>query len=72
MLEAARILAGVSVFLLIVALVAWANSLGLSQLRRLDGSAANVNNPEFAALLLFAAVGLSAVAAILAVVGFAT
>jgi len=42
-------------------------------LRQINGSAANVGNPEVAALLLFAAVGLSAVAAILAIAGwFAT
>ena len=73
MLEAGRILAGGSVLLLITALAAWANPLGRPQLRQINGSAANVGNPEVAALLLFAAVGLSAVAAILAIAGwFAT
>ena len=74
MLEVARILASIAVILLIVAIAAWANPLGRSPLRRLDGSAvANGGNLQIAALLLLAAVGLSAVAAILAIAGwFAT
>lgn len=74
MLEAARILASVSVLLLIGALVVWMNPLGRPQFRRLSGSAAaSGGNPHIAALLLLAAVGLSAAAAILAIAGwFAT
>ena len=74
MLEAARILAGVAVILLIVAVAAWANPLGRPQLRRPNGSTvANGGNLQIAALLLLAAVGMSAVAAILAIAGwFAT
>jgi hypothetical protein len=71
MLEAARIMASISVLLLIGALVAWMNLLGRPQFRRLNGSAAaNVGNPQIAALLLLVAVGLSAVAAILAIAGW--
>lgn len=71
MLEAARLLAGASVLLLIGALVTWLNLLGHTQLRTLDGSAVtSVGRPAIAALLLFAAVGLSAVAAILAIAGW--
>lgn len=72
MLEAARILASVSVILLIVAFAAWAGPLRRLQFRLSNGSAANGGNPEFAALMLFTAVGLSAVAAILAIGWFAT
>jgi len=71
MLDAARILAGVAVISLIVAVAAWVNPLGLPSLRRLNGSAvANGGNLQIAALLLLAAVGLSAVAAILAIAGW--
>ncbi len=74
MTEVARILASVSVLLLIGALIVWMNLRGRPQLRRLNGGTlANVGNPQAAALLLLAAVGLSAVAAILAIAGwFAT
>jgi hypothetical protein len=71
MLEAARILASVAVIFLIVASVAWANPLVRPPLRRLNGSAvANGGNLQIAALLLLAAVGLSAVGAILATAGW--
>ena len=70
MLEAARILASVSVLVLVVALAAWANPLGRPQLRRIDGTAANEDNLEVAALLLLVGVGLSAVAAFLAIAGW--
>ncbi len=74
MLEVARILASVAVILLTVAIAAWANRLRRPSLRRLNGSAvANGGNLQIAALLLLAAVGLSAVAAVLAIAGwFAT
>ena len=66
-LEIARILAGVSLVTLIAALVAWANPLSRPQLRSLNGrTAALTVNPQAAALLLLAAVGVSVVAAILA------
>ena len=66
-LEIARILAGVSLVTLIAALVAWANPLSRPQLRSLNGRAAVLAvNPQAAALLLLAAVGVSVVAAILA------
>jgi hypothetical protein len=71
MLEAAHILASVSVVLLIGALVAWINQLRPPQFRRLNGgAAANAGNPQIGALLLLAAVGLSAVAAVLAIAGW--
>ena len=70
MLEVAHILAGVSVILLIGAFVTWMNPLGRQQFRRLNGSAAAYGgNPQLAALLLIAAVGLSAMAAALAIAG---
>jgi hypothetical protein len=72
MLEVARVLASVSVILLIVAFAAWAGPLARLQLRLSNGSTANGAKSEFAALMLFAAVGLSAVAAILAIAWFAT
>jgi hypothetical protein len=71
MLEAARIFAGVAVIFLIAAGVAWANPLARPPLRRLSGSAvANGDNLQIAALQLLAAVGLSAVGAILAIAGW--
>ena len=73
MLEGSHILAGVSVMLLIGALVAWMNLLGGPQLRLPKGiAAANAGNRQLAARLLLAAVGLSAVAAILAIAGWFT
>jgi len=73
MLEAARILASVAVILLIVSVAAWANPLGRPPLRRLNGGAvADRGNLQIAALLLLAAVGLSAVSAILAIAGWFT
>jgi hypothetical protein len=70
MLEVARILASIAVLLLIVAFAAWANPLARPPLRRPNGSAiAHGGNIQIAALLLLAAVGVSAVAAILAIAG---
>ena len=71
MLEVARIFAGIAVILLIVAVAAWANPLGRPQLRRPNGSAvASGGHLQIAALLLLAAVGLSAVGAMLAIAGW--
>jgi hypothetical protein len=70
MLEAARILSGVAVIMVIGALAAYMNLLGRPQLQRLNGDAsANIGHLQIAALLLMTAVGLSAVAAILAIAG---
>lgn len=67
-------LASIAVILLILAIAAWVNPLARPQLRRLNGSTvANAGNLQIAALLLLAAVSLSAVAAILVIAGwFAT
>lgn len=71
MLEAARILASISVTLLIVAVAAWGDLWGRMQVRRLNGSAAaKAGNLEVAARLLLSAVGLIAVAAVLAIAGW--
>jgi len=71
MLEVARLLASVSVLLLIGALIVWMNLRGRAQFQRLNASAAaNVGNPQIAAVLLLAAVGVSAAAAILAIAGW--
>ena len=70
MLEIARILASIAVILLIVAFAAWANPLVRPPLRRPNGSAvAYGGNTQIAALLLLAAVGVSAAAAILVIAG---
>lgn len=71
MLDLARILASVSVILLVTAFVAWLNPFGRPQRPRLNVvPAANVSHPQTAAALLLAAVGLSAVAAVLAIAGW--
>ncbi len=68
MLEVAYILAGIAVILLAMAIAAWATPLGRPTTRRLNGSAvAKDGHLQTAALLLMAAVGSSAVAAVLAV-----
>jgi hypothetical protein len=74
MLEAARILAGIALMSLIVAIIAWANPSRQRQLRRLNGSAiAHRDNLLIAARMLLAAVGLSGLGAALAIAGwFAT
>jgi hypothetical protein len=73
MLETAHILAGISVMLLIGALVAWVKLLRRPQIRRLNGGAATIiDNPQLAARLLLAAVGFSAVASIIAISGLFT
>ena len=73
MLEAARILGGFSAVLLVAAIVAWTKLLRGPALQRLDGRPDNSGQAEIASQLLVLAVGLSGIAAILAVVGwFAT
>ena len=57
--------------LLIGALIAWMGLLGRPQLRRLDGRVVeNTANQQIAASLVLAAVGSSALAAILAIGGW--
>ena len=73
MLEASRTLAGVSAVLLAIAIAMGISPLGRKQYKRLDGrAAAEVGYLQIAALLLLAAVGLSASAAVLALAEFAT
>jgi hypothetical protein len=68
MLETAQILAGAALVSLVMAIAAWMSPQGRLQLRRLDGAAANERRHiKVAAQLLFAAVGLSATAALLAI-----
>jgi hypothetical protein len=67
MLEIARILAGISLISLILVITAAMSPSGREQLRRLDGTAAtNDRYLQMTAYLLMATVGLSAVAAVLA------
>ena len=71
MLEIARILAGISVISLILAIAAAMSPSGRQQLRRLDSTAATDDRYlQMTACLLMAAVGLSAVAAVLAITGW--
>jgi len=73
MLEVARIVAGIALIPLILAMAAGISPLGRRQLRRLNGTAAvDDRYLKVAAYLLMAAVGLSCVAAILAISGFFT
>lgn len=73
MLEASRTLAGVSMAFLAIAIAAGLSPLGRKQFKRLGGRAvAKVGYLQIAAFLLLAAVGLSAVAAVLALADFAT
>ena len=73
MLEVARIVAGIALILLILAMAAGLSPLGRQQLRRLNGSAAvDDRYLKVAAYLLMAAVALSCVAAFLAVSAFFT
>ena len=65
--EASEILGVVAVMLLIGALAVWTRPQHRAQLRRLNGSTVTVNDPKIATLLLLAAVGLSGVAAFLAI-----
>lgn len=70
----ARILAGIAVISLILAMAAGISPLGRQQLRRLDGTGAvDDRYLQMAACLLMAAVGLGGIAALLAITGwFAT
>jgi hypothetical protein len=71
MLEAARILAGAGLVSLILAIAASTSPQGRRQFRRLDGAAASEGRHiQAAAQLLIAAVGLSGIAALLAVAGW--
>ena len=73
MLDASHLLAGVSAALLIVAIAVALSRRGRSQLRRLNGTVAtDVGNLQTGAALLLPALGLGAVAAILAFADFAT
>ena len=73
MLEVARILAGISAISLILAIAAGIGPLGRQQVRRLNGSAAvDDRYLKMAAYLLMAAVGLSGIAAVLAISDFFT
>ncbi len=71
MLELARILGGFSAVLLVITIAAWLKLLRAPLLQRLDGRLGLNSGPaEIASQLLVMAAGLSAVAAILAVVGW--
>ena len=68
MLEVTRILAGVSVILLILAIAAVMSPLGRLQIRQLNGAAAADDRfLQTAAYLLMTAVGLSGAAVLLTV-----
>lgn len=68
MLDLARSVAGIALIPLILAMAAGLSPLGRRQLRRLNGSAAADDRYlRMAAYLLMAAVGLSCVAAFLAI-----
>ena len=71
MIEAARILGGISATLLIVAVAAWLKLLGGRELQRLDGKIESTSRrTEIASRLLVLAAGMSAVSAFLACVGW--
>ena len=73
MLEIARIVAGIALIPLILAMAAGVSPLGRQQFRRLNGAAAVDDRfLKVAAYLLIAAVGLSCLAAFLAISGFFT
>ena len=73
MLDFARIVAGISLIPLILAVAAGISPLGRQQLRRLNGSAAADDRYlRMAVYLLMAAVSLSCVAAFLAIWGLFT
>lgn len=68
MLDVARILGGMALVSLILAMAAAISPAGRIQLRRLNGAAAaEGRHLETAAMLLMMAVGLSSVAAVLAI-----
>ena len=67
MLEAARIIGCLSAFLLITAIAAWVKLSRSPALQPIDGSASQNGRIEIASQILVLAVGLSAVAAVLAI-----
>jgi hypothetical protein len=70
-LEAARIIGFFSALLLVGSVAIWAKTLRGPLLRRLDGRmASNARPAQIAIRLLATAVGLSAVAALLAIAGW--
>ena len=70
MFEVASIVAGISAILLILAMAAGLSPLGRHQLRRLNRTAAVHDHfLKMAVYLLMAAVGLSGIAALLAISG---
>jgi hypothetical protein len=71
MLEAARLLGGISGIMLVAALATWLNLFRGPVLRPIDGRARLSNaRIELGSQLLVGATGLSAVAAVLAVAGW--
>ena len=69
--EIARNLAAVSALLVVISIAIWANRLRGPLLQRLDGRRSSNAAPAAIAIkLLMAAVGISAVAALLAVIGW--
>lgn len=69
MLEGARLFAGVSAALLLASGLIWASLLKGPMLQRLDGSRpSNARPAEIATWILATALGLSAIAAVLAIV----
>jgi hypothetical protein len=73
MLEVARILAGISVISLILAMAGGTGPLARQRLKGLAGSSAvDDRNLQMAVYMLMSAVGLSGIAAVLAITAFAT
>jgi hypothetical protein len=73
MIEASRVLAGISAALLIVAIAVWVNLFRRPSLQRLDGSKEPaVSDFDIAFQLLVATLVLGGVAAIIALAGFFT
>jgi hypothetical protein len=70
MLEVARVLGVFAAILLLVAVAAWTRLFRGSELQRPDGSTAKAGRVEIASQLLITAAALSAVAALLAVIGW--
>jgi hypothetical protein len=69
--EVARTLAFLSALLIVLAFAIWAKWLRGPLLQRLDGTRASNNRPaQLAIQLLMLALGVSAVAAVLAIVGW--
>lgn len=73
MIEASRVLAGISAALLIVAIAVWVNLFRRPSLQRLDGGKEPaVSDFDIAFQLLVATLVLGGVAAIIALAGFFT